>query len=222
MKVRVVLAAVAFAGTVVSQPALAERDTRPMPGVWGQKAETAGKDKEEAVSETTRLYDSVLAEQKAYDVDEIYLPQMVVFKGYKPGTIVIDTTNKFLYLVERRGMARRYGVAVGSEGLAFKGKATIHEKQEWPRWIPTKEMIERQPDQYAKYKDGMEGGPNNPLGARALYLYQGDIDTHIRIHGTNQPWTIGSAASNGCFRMLNEHVIELYNRVKVGAEVVVI
>lgn len=160
---------------------------------------------------------------KPYQVDEKYMPQVVAYSsGYAPGTIVIDSNDKFLYLIMRGGMARRYGVAVGREGLGWHGEATIAVKTEWPRWIPTKDMIERDPKQYAKYADGMDGGPTNPLGARAMYLHQGNKDTYIRIHGTTAPWSIGSAASNGCFRMVNEHVIDLYNRVKIGTKVVVL
>lgn len=157
-----------------------------------------------------------------YGIDPKYMPQDVAFSGYKPGTIVIDPKAKFLYLVESPFSARRYGIAVGKEGLEFKGTAKIQTKREWPRWIPTKEMIEREPAHYAKYENGMDGGPGNPLGARALYLSQGNKDTYVRIHGTIQPWTIGSSASNGCFRMVNDHVIDLYNRVSVGTEVVVL
>ncbi len=157
-----------------------------------------------------------------YGIDPKYMPQDVPFTGYKPGVIVIDPKDKFLYLVESPFTARRYGIAVGKEGLQFKGTATIQTKREWPRWIPTKEMIEREPAHYAKYENGMDGGPGNPLGARALYLSQGNKDTHVRIHGTIQPWTIGSSASNGCFRMVNDHVIDLYNRVSIGTEVIVL
>lgn len=157
-----------------------------------------------------------------YGIDPKYMPQDVPFTGYKPGTIVIDPKAKFLYLVESSFSARRYGIAVGKEGLEFKGTARVQTKREWPRWIPTKEMIEREPAHYAKYENGMDGGPGNPLGARALYLSQGNKDTHIRIHGTIQPWTIGSSASNGCFRMVNDHVIDLYNRVNIGTEVIVL
>ncbi len=95
-------------------------------------------------------------------------------------------------------------------------------KREWPRWIPTKEMIERNPAQYGRYKNGMDGGPGNPLGSRAMYLFQGNKDTYIRIHGTTQPWTIGSPASNGCFRMTNDDILDLYDRVGMGAKVVVL
>jgi lipoprotein-anchoring transpeptidase ErfK/SrfK len=156
-----------------------------------------------------------------YGIDPKFMPQEVAFSGYKPGTIVIDPRQKFLYLVETPTTARRYGIAVGREGLQWKGTAVIGTKREWPRWIPTKDMIKREPAHYARYENGMDGGPGNPLGARALYLTQGNKDTYIRIHGTTQPWTIGSSASNGCFRMVNEHVIDLYSRVDVGTEVVV-
>lgn len=210
---------------VLAGPAMAERDTQEdllLRSVFGGALQKDRKT-QESISKTTRQFDAILLQKKTskHKVDDRFLPQTVQFTGYRPGTIVIDSKNKYLYLVERWGKARRYGIAVGQEGLEFRGTATIKEKQEWPRWIPTKDMIERQPAKYGRYKDGMDGGPDNPLGARALYLYQGNVDTHIRIHGTNQPWTIGSAASNGCFRMINEHVIELYDRVKVGAEVVV-
>ncbi len=151
-----------------------------------------------------------------------YLPQSVRFTGYASGTIVIDTANHYLYLVQSFGRARRYGVGVGKAGLAFKGKARIGRKAEWPSWTPTQNMIRRDPKKYAKFANGVPGGPNNPLGARALYLYLGNQDTYFRIHGTNQPSSIGQSVSNGCIRMINDHVIELYERVAVGAKVVVL
>ena len=173
----------------------------------------------------TRALDSVLEKKQAkkkFKVKPAYEPQEVDFTGYSAGTIVIDTSSRFLYLVEDSSTARRYAIAVGREGLLFTGKATVGDKQEWPRWIPTKEMQEREPKKYGQYKDGMDGGPDNPLGARAIYLFQGKQDTRIRIHGTNQPQTIGSASSNGCFRMVNEHVMDLYRRVRLGTPVVVL
>ncbi len=157
-----------------------------------------------------------------YNIDPKYRAQEVAFSGYKPGTIVIDPKQRFLYFVETPTTARRYGIAVGKQGLEFKGKATINAKREWPRWIPTKEMIERDPARYGKYKNGMDGGPGNPLGSRAMYLFQGNKDTYVRIHGTIQPWTIGSSASNGCFRMTNEDVMDLFDRVSIGTEVIVL
>lgn len=173
----------------------------------------------------TRALDAALAAKdakKAFRVKSDFEPQSVPFSGYRAGTIVIDTGARYLYLVESSSQARRYAIAVGREGLEFKGSAKIGDKQEWPRWIPTKEMQERDPKKYGQYKDGMPGGPDNPLGARAMYLYQGKKDTHIRIHGTNQPQTIGTNSSNGCFRMINEHVKDLYGRVPMGTEVVVL
>ena len=113
-------------------------------------------------------------------------------------------------------------LAVGREGLQFKGTASIGDKQEWPRWIPTLDMQKREPKHYGQYKDGMPGGLSNPLGARAMYVYQGKRDTHIRIHGTIQPSSIGTSASNGCFRMYNDQVMDLYRRVKIGTPVVVL
>jgi lipoprotein-anchoring transpeptidase ErfK/SrfK len=160
--------------------------------------------------------------KKTYTIDAKYEPQEVAYAGHAVGSIVIDPRQKFLYYIETPFSARRYGVAVGKEGLDFHGSATVGDMQEWPRWIPTAEMIERAPEKYAQYAEGMDGGPGNPLGARAIYLYDGKLDTHVRIHGTIQPWTIGTAASNGCFRMVNEHVIDLYSRVNVGTKVTVL
>lgn len=160
---------------------------------------------------------------KKFRVKADFVPQVVDFpSSYSRGTIVVNTSEKFLYLIESNGKARRYAIAVGKDGLKFKGAGKIQDKQEWPRWIPTQDMQKRDPAKYGRYKDGMPGGPDNPLGARAMYLYQGKKDTHIRIHGTNQPWTIGTDSSNGCFRMVNEHVMDLYTRVRVGADMVVL
>jgi lipoprotein-anchoring transpeptidase ErfK/SrfK len=160
---------------------------------------------------------------KPFEVDPLYVPQEVAFYGpQQPGDIVVNSRERFLYLVQPGATARRYGVAIGMEGLGWTGTAVIGAKVEWPFWKPTPAMIKRDPKKYGKYKDGMPGGPDNPLGARALYFYQKKRDTAIRIHGTTQPWTIGKAASNGCFRMVNEHVIDLYERVRIGTKVTVI
>lgn len=139
----------------------------------------------------------------------------------KPGTVVVDTPARRLYLVLGNDRAIRYGVGVGRAGLALSGGATVGRKAEWPSWTPTANMIRREP-RYRQYAGGMPGGPNNPLGARALYLYRRGNDTMFRIHGTNQPSSIGHAMSSGCIRMLNHDVIDLYERVPVGAQVVVI
>ena len=160
--------------------------------------------------------------KKPFKLAEKYRPQRVFFTGYSPGTIVVDPKNHFLYLVESPVSARRYGVGVGKAGLAFKGTAIIKRKAKWPSWTPTKNMIRREPQKYARYADGVPGGPGNPLGARALYLYKGNRDTYYRIHGTTQPWSIGRSVSNGCIRMINAHVEDLYSRVPLGSRVVVL
>lgn len=160
---------------------------------------------------------------QTFKLDPRYKPRIVRFpRKHRAGTIVVDPRNHFLYFIERRGRARRYGVGVGRAGLAFKGVATVERKAEWPRWTPTQNMIRREPGKYARYAGGVPGGPNNPLGARALYLYRGGRDTYYRIHGTTQPSSIGRSVSAGCIRMINDHVIDLYNRVPLGAQVVVL
>jgi lipoprotein-anchoring transpeptidase ErfK/SrfK len=177
------------------------------------------------VSAETRALDAVMEQSgssKKFKVKPQFEPKVVRFSGYQKGTIVIDTKSRALYLIESSSTARRYAIAVGKQGLQQKGTFTVGDKQEWPRWIPTKEMQEREPAKYGIYKDGMPGGPGNPLGARAIYLYDGGSDTYLRIHGTNQPETIGTSSSNGCYRMINAHVQELYKRVRMGTKVVVI
>jgi lipoprotein-anchoring transpeptidase ErfK/SrfK len=135
-----------------------------------------------------------------------------------PGSILVDSDNHYLYYVLDNGKAIRYGVTVGEEALAFSGVAHVGNKREWPDWIPTADIHKRIEGLPAR----VAGGPDNPLGARALYLYQGNKDTLFRIHGTNQPEYIGASISSGCIRMLNEDVIDLYSRVKPGAVVVVL
>lgn len=143
------------------------------------------------------------------------LPQEVAYDGPGvPGSIVIDTVNRFLYLVEADGTARRYGVGVGRPGFTWAGEHRITRKAEWPSWHPPVEMRRRQPGLPVM----MPGGPKNPLGARAMYLGS----TLYRIHGTAEPWTIGHAVSSGCIRMRNEDVTDLYERVKVGTRVIVL
>lgn len=160
--------------------------------------------------------------KKRFRLNPRYQPRVVAFRGYSPGTIVIDPRRHYLYLVLPGGRARRYGVGVGRAGRAFRGSARIGRKAKWPTWTPTRNMIRREPRKYARFANGVPGGPGNPLGARALYIYQGDRDTMFRIHGTTEPWSIGRSVSNGCIRMLNSHVIDLYRRVPPGARVVVI
>jgi lipoprotein-anchoring transpeptidase ErfK/SrfK len=160
------------------------------------------------------------AEQPAaVQLDPKYLPQTVDYETqYKPGTIVIDTNNRFLYLVLEGGKARRYGVGVGKPGFEWAGEHKITRKAEWPDWHPPKEMIEREAAKGHFLPAHMEGSEANPLGARAMYLGS----TLYRIHGTNAPWTIGFGVSSGCIRMRNQDVVDLYERVKVGTRVIVI
>ena len=139
-----------------------------------------------------------------------------------PGTIVVDPHARFLYLVQENGKALRYGVGVGKAGLEFQGSASIQMKREWPRWTPTEDMIGRDPGRYGPWKGGMDGGSQNPLGARAMYLFKDGRDTLYRIHGTNEPQSIGKAVSSGCIRMLNQDVIDLYGRTPRGSKVVVL
>jgi len=148
------------------------------------------------------------------EIDPMFHRQEVDYAGkQKPGTIVIDTKDKFLFLVEKGGKALRYGIGVGREGFSWTGIEKISRKAEWPDWTPPPDMLKRRPD----LPTHMDGGPENPLGARALYLGA----SLYRIHGTNEPNTIGTNVSSGCIRMMNEDVEDLYNRVGVGTTVVV-
>lgn len=151
--------------------------------------------------------------------------------GERPGTIVVDTSQHFLYLVNEGGRALRYGVGLGRAGFEWSGRAQVERKAVWPKWHPPAEMIKRQPElekyrttfnkKTGEWEGGMEGGIMNPLGARALYLYQNGKDTLYRIHGSPEWWTIGKSVSSGCVRMLNQDAIDLYNRVPEGTPVLV-
>nr|WP_316653344.1 L,D-transpeptidase [uncultured Gellertiella sp.] len=138
------------------------------------------------------------------------------------GTVVVDTPARRLYYVLGDGRAIRYGVGVGRNGFSLAGNAVIGRKAEWPNWTPSPNMLRLYPEKNGPYAGGLAGGPNNPLGARAIYLYHNGKDTMFRLHGTNQPETIGLAMSSGCVRMINQDVIDLYDRVRVGGRVVVI
>jgi lipoprotein-anchoring transpeptidase ErfK/SrfK len=153
------------------------------------------------------LFDGNRREQVAYAGDEA------------PGTIVVDVYSRKLYLVEEGGTAMRYSIAVGREGLSFRGTGVIGRKAEWPSWTPTANMVRTRPDLYAAYAGGLPGGLMNPLGARALYLYRGGRDTMFRIHGTSDAASIGYATSAGCIRLFNQDIIDLYNRVENGTRV---
>lgn len=138
----------------------------------------------------------------------------------KPGTIIVDTNKHFLYYVMGNNKAIRYGVGLGRTGFGWKGEVRVGHKKTWPAWTPPPEMIERDP-RLTKFADGMPGGVGNPLGARALYLFDGGRDTLYRIHGTNEPWTIGLNVSSGCIRLVNDDVTDLHKRTKIGAKVIV-
>ena len=138
-----------------------------------------------------------------------------------PGTVIVDPAHRFLYLVLAGGKSMRYGIGVGREGFAWSGEAQIKDKQHWPKWYPPDEMVARDP-RLTPISKGMDGGLRNPLGARAMYLWAGGHDTLYRIHGTNQPSSIGRAVSSGCVRMFNQDVIDLYERVPPGAKVIVL
>lgn len=153
---------------------------------------------------------------------QFYPTEVRVKPDLAVGSIIVVSDKFFLYHIIAPGKAMRYGVAVGKEELKFRGQAVVGRKVEWPSWKPTPEMVQRSPSHYARYAEtGMPGGPNNPLGARAMYLYQNGHDTAIRIHGTTEPSSIGHAVSNGCLRMVNDHVIELFNSVPIGTPVTV-
>jgi lipoprotein-anchoring transpeptidase ErfK/SrfK len=139
-----------------------------------------------------------------------------------PGTVIVDTNNKYLYLVEGDNRARRYGIGVGRDGFGWSGVVKVGRKAEWPGWTPPPEMIAREAKKGHKLPAYQEGGEDNPLGARAMYLYRNGNDTAFRIHGTNQPWSIGLNMSSGCIRMMNKDVTDLYDRVPIGTKVIVV
>jgi lipoprotein-anchoring transpeptidase ErfK/SrfK len=178
-----------------------------------------------------RAWDATL-EQQSFSthgrIDPSYQRRAVYYPSAEtPGTIIVDVQNRFLYFIEGNGRAIRYGIGVGRQGFTWSGTATVHDKQEWPDWYPPREMIERKPELMSQVSTlqsglGVAGGPTNPLGARALYLWQNNKDTLYRIHGTNEPWTIGTNVSSGCIRMVNQDVIDLYQRTPVGAKVIVL
>ena len=156
--------------------------------------------------------------EETYAPQRSYAPTRVLVTdptGQKTGSVTIDTNRRALYLSLGGGQAIRYGVGVGRAGFEWRGRAHVGRKAEWPSWTPPAAMLKRRPD----LPRFMNGGINNPLGARALYLYNGGRDTLFRIHGTNEPWTIGQAVSSGCIRMMNDDVMDLYSRVRVGASV---
>ncbi len=166
------------------------------------------------------------AATEGFELAEELRPRYVrISKEYEPGRILVVPQSHFLYWVTEPRKAIRYGVGVGRAGLSFQGDAVIQRKAEWPGWRPTNSMIEREPSRYSQFVEDedyiMPGGPRNPLGARALYLYQNGRDTYYRIHGTTDPNSIGRSESSGCIRMLNAHVAHLYEQVPIGTPVTV-
>jgi lipoprotein-anchoring transpeptidase ErfK/SrfK len=185
--------------------------------VFGSLAATA------ALAEPARARELLhIFESEAKQVPYKFRRREVEYKTSEPkGTIVVDPGERLLYHVLGNGKAMRYGVAVGSDGKEWSGAAVIGRKSKWPKWTPTKEHLAAFPS-LAKWKDGMPGGEGNPMGARALYLFQGKADTLYRIHGTIRPKTIGRYVTNGCIRMLNVDVAHLYDRVEIGTRVIVL
>ena len=153
-----------------------------------------------------------------------YRHQVKYITSEPAGTVVVDTRNFYLYLVQNDGLAMRYGVGLGREGFAWSGRARIGWKQSWPKWTPPDEMIARKPEleKYSAKNGGMPPGLSNPLGARALYIFQGNKDTLYRIHGSPEYWSIGKAVSSGCVRMINQDIIDLYDRVPTKSNIIVI
>ncbi len=194
MQVKTILSAVAIAAAAVS---------------FGAGAANAE-------SQSGSVYNNVKYNfgSNTWKMDSKYLPAEISYKSdEKPGTVIINTRKKYLYVVQEGGTAKRFGIGVGRRGFRWSGEEKVSRKAEWPAWHPPAEMREREPHLPVR----MEGGEDNPLGARALYLG----NTLYRIHGTHQPWTIGESVSSGCIRLRNEDVISLYDMVKVGAKVIV-
>lgn len=179
--------------------------------------------------EDIRLHYAALPEERfpipAVDLTKLnpryYRAQIDYATPEKPGTVIVDTAGRYLYLVQKEGKAMRYGVGIGKAGFAWSGRAHIAYGREWPVWTPPAAMIQRQPS-IAKWKDGQPPGIDNALGARALYVHQGNTDTLYRLHGTNYPETIGTAVSSGCVRLLQHDIIDLYAKVRFGAHLVVL
>jgi lipoprotein-anchoring transpeptidase ErfK/SrfK len=215
------LASALGTGAALAAPLSATYHTEPLPNLGGGFVEFLFGGGSTAPSnpygryQTARGEPPEWAEARRAEADPRYQRQVVAYQGSEqPGTVIIDTPRRFLYLVQDNGHALRYGIGVGRPGFTWAGVKEVSSKREWPDWTPPPEMLKRRPD----LPHHMAGGPENPLGARALYLGS----SLYRIHGSNEPWTIGTAVSSGCIRMRNEDVIDLYERVPVGTKVVVI
>jgi lipoprotein-anchoring transpeptidase ErfK/SrfK len=214
---RLVLLTLAGAATASALPAFAA----PHPLYGGDEGTTSLRD-ESLLPPPESPEDFEIELSDLSEIPERFHRQIVPWEGFdEPGTLVVDPGQRFLYYVMDNGSAVRYGVGVGRAGFAWSGEAQIGMKRRWPRWVPPEEMAYRDANAM-KWVNGMPGGPENPLGARALYLYANGEDTLFRIHGTNDPSSIGKAMSSGCIRMLNEDVADLFERVKKGTKVVVL
>ncbi|WP_119269854.1 L,D-transpeptidase [Taklimakanibacter deserti] len=194
-----------------------------MAGAGVAFASTAGSAQEENMGTTDGTVDSFpIPQVNLKKIPPEFRRQTVEYLGHEwPGTVVVDTKNRFLFKILPGQQAIRYGIGVGREGFTWSGEAVVGAKQMWPTWNPPKEMVARDPNA-AKWANGQPGGPDNPLGARALYLYQNGKDTLFRIHGTNAPKSIGKAMSSGCIRMLNQDVVEVYRMTPIGTRVTVL
>jgi lipoprotein-anchoring transpeptidase ErfK/SrfK len=203
-------------------------------GGLGGEARGQASPKRLASAEYDRVYGPIDGERYAVQafayetLDPAFLRQEVAYTGLEaPGTIVVDPKARFLYRIENGRRATRYGVGVGREGFGWSGEAKINMKRDWPDWVPPREMVARDPEIRAQLVStargqGVPGGPSNPLGARAMYLFGKSGDTGYRIHGTTEPETIGTHVSSGCIRLVNQDVIHLYHRSPEGARVVVL
>jgi len=216
------LASALGTGAALAAPLSATYQTQPQPSFGGGFIEflfggrpLAPPDPYAGRYQTARGEPAEWAEARRAEADPRYQRQVVAYQGSEqPGTVIIDTPRRFLFLVQDNGHAVRYGIGVGRPGFTWAGVKEVSAKREWPDWTPPPEMLKRRPD----LPQHMAGGLENPLGARALYLGS----SLYRIHGSNEPWTIGTQVSSGCIRMRNEDVIDLYGRVHVGTKVVVI
>lgn len=192
-----------FSGAIATPLMAASSPTQAQKAAWDAQITPAGFD---------------LTSSNPWGVHPRFLPQRVVADDrLKPGDVHVDAVARYVYHIEEGGTAMRYGVAIARGNLYEAGTYTIKRKAEWPRWTPTQNMINRDPELYGDLTDGVEPGPTNPLGSRALYLFQGNRDTYLRIHGTPEPRSIGGRASSGCVRMIMAHINHLYPQVKTGS-----
>lgn len=196
--------AVAATGVAAPSPSLADEMPTDWSTYYGPEAEDHGK---------------VYKKTNFARIDGEWRRQLVKYPSDEPqGTVVVDTKNHHLYVIFENGTALRYGVGVGRDGFQWFGRATVDRRALWPDWTPPPEMLKRKPE----LPRHMSGGPDNPMGARALYLYRDGRDLGYRLHGTNEPWSIGSDGSSGCIRMLTEDIMDLYQRCPIGTKVLVL